>query len=395
MVVGRGDLDDLVVLHVQGQGAADPAVRADGVGLGLARLVPRAGGPQVVLGLEASARRWGTPRCSCRSRRTPTRAGGRRTRSICGRRSRGRPRRWRRCSATARRTRRRTCSRGCTSRSRGRRGRCRPSPAAAPWPRPRRGRWADQAVAPLRAVRGARTGRGRRRSPRSSAATSGAVDRSTDEPSSSSTIRRPWWARSVSVCTTMPASTLREHDGTSTRVPSTSTTHDPAGVHRGERVAVAQRRDVDARRPGRRRGSSCPRAPGRLAVDGQLDQAPGRRRPAARSCRTPPADDGRLDGARRRLAEPADRRVAHHLAEIAQQREVVGRGRAARPSPAACSASSWRTVPTRQGTHCPHDSSRKKAAMRQQERHRGRPCRRAPSPRLSRAWRRRPACPRR
>ena len=29
-----------------------------------------------------------------------------------------------------------------------------------------------------------------------------------------------------------------------------------------------------------------------------------------------------------------------------------------------CSASSWRTVPTRHGTHCPHDSSRKKAAMR-------------------------------
>ena len=29
-----------------------------------------------------------------------------------------------------------------------------------------------------------------------------------------------------------------------------------------------------------------------------------------------------------------------------------------------CSASSWRTVPTRQGTHWPHDSSRKKAAIR-------------------------------
>src|SRR5882724_2275555 len=29
-----------------------------------------------------------------------------------------------------------------------------------------------------------------------------------------------------------------------------------------------------------------------------------------------------------------------------------------------CSHSSWRTVPMRQGTHCPHDSSRKKAAIR-------------------------------
>ena len=34
------------------------------------------------------------------------------------------------------------------------------------------------------------------------------------------------------------------------------------------------------------------------------------------------------------------------------------------PSTIRCSASSCRTVPTRHGTHCPHDSSRKKAAMR-------------------------------
>ena len=54
-------------------------------------------------------------------------------------------------------------------------------------------------------------------------ATSGAIERSTDEPSSSSTSRRLWRARSVSVRTTMPCSTLREQDGTSTREPSTST----------------------------------------------------------------------------------------------------------------------------------------------------------------------------
>ena len=51
------------------------------------------------------------------------------------------------------------------------------------------------------------------------------MDRSTDEPSSSSTSRRLWCARSVAVRTTMPGSTRREHDGTSTREPSTSTMH--------------------------------------------------------------------------------------------------------------------------------------------------------------------------
>src|SRR6478735_9215270 len=40
---GRRDLDDAVVLGVQGDCAADPAVRADRVGLRLRRLVPGAG----------------------------------------------------------------------------------------------------------------------------------------------------------------------------------------------------------------------------------------------------------------------------------------------------------------------------------------------------------------
>ena len=53
----------------------------------------------------------------------------------------------------------------------------------------------------------------------------GVVERSTDEPRSSSTTRRERRTRSESVCTFMPASALREHDGASTRAPSTSTTH--------------------------------------------------------------------------------------------------------------------------------------------------------------------------
>ena len=47
---------------------------------------------------------------------------------------------------------------------------------------------------------------------------------STDDVSSSSTIRRLWRTFSVSVRTSMPSSHLRAHDGTSVREPSTSTT---------------------------------------------------------------------------------------------------------------------------------------------------------------------------
>ena len=68
---------------------------------------------------------------------------------------------------------------------------------------------------------------------------------------------------------------------------------------------------------------------------------------------------------RRRLPEAADRRVAHDLAEFVDS-AISRRATARRPgAPAGAAASSWRTVPTRQGTHWPHDSSRKNAAMRQ------------------------------
>ena len=55
-------------------------------------------------------------------------------------------------------------------------------------------------------------------------ATPGASDRSTAEPSSSSTIFRLWRTRSEPVWTSIPASTRREQAGTSTRLPATSTT---------------------------------------------------------------------------------------------------------------------------------------------------------------------------
>jgi hypothetical protein len=52
----------------------------------------------------------------------------------------------------------------------------------------------------------------------------GVADRSTDEPSSSSTSLRAVRTRGESVWITMPASALREHAGMSVRAPSSSTT---------------------------------------------------------------------------------------------------------------------------------------------------------------------------
>ena len=74
--------------------------------------------------------------------------------------------------------------------------------------------------------------------------------------------------------------------------------------------------------------------------------------------------DRRLDRRVRGLAEAADRGVAHRLADVVEQRQLVASRRAGDPDAIRCSASSWRTVPTRHGTHWPHDSSRKNAAMR-------------------------------
>ena len=223
----------------------------------LAVLVPRPVVAHVELGLNVSAPVGHT--AMQLPQYTQAESGsGRPTRSRCGRRSRGRRPRWRTCSATARRTRRRTCSRGCTGRSPARRGRCRPWRAGRRWPRRRR------------------SGRGRRRTPPSHAATFGAVERSTDEPSSSSTSCRAWRVRSVSVCTTMPSSAGREHDGHQHAAAVELDHADAARVLRRERLAVAERRHVDA---GGAAGveevePSVTRIA--LAVDGQLDEALGR-----------------------------------------------------------------------------------------------------------------------
>lgn len=60
------------------------------------------------------------------------------------------------------------------------------------------------------------------------------------------------------------------------------------------------------------------------------------------------------------MARPTSRSSATSPAASAPARSTI-----------RCSASSCRTVPTRQGTHCPHDSSRKNSAMRSSSRGRG------------------------
>ena len=72
-----------------------------------------------------------------------------------------------------------------------------------------------------------------------------------------------------------------------------------------------------------------------------------------------------LDRGARRLAEAADAsRRASPGRSRARSASSVARSPRGRPAARRASSSSWRTVPTRQGTHWPHDSSRKNAAIR-------------------------------
>ena len=98
------------------------------------------------------------------------------------------------------------------------------------------------------------------------------------EPRNSSTIRRLVRTRSLSVCTTMPGSALREHDGTSVREPLDLDHAHPAGVLGGQRLAVAQGRDLaldSSIAAGLQQGRPLGDL-GRLTVDGDLDHPPRR-----------------------------------------------------------------------------------------------------------------------
>src|SRR5882724_12651270 len=184
--------------------------------------------------------------------------------------------------------------------------------------------------------------------------TCGAVERSTEEPRSSRTRRRERRTRSESVFTTIPGSALREQAGTRVREPSTSTTQmrqTLTGVRfsRKQRVGVsipscraASRRvepsDTETGRPsivsstwflGRGGGATGigPRGTGIFASGAfsaagigfelivscislslRIDREPGQ---------------SRFDSGRGGLAQAADRGIAHHLAELLQERQLL------------------------------------------------------------------------
>ena len=112
---------------------------------------------------------------------------------------------------------------------------------------------------------------------------------------------------------------------------------DPADVHRGEVLQVAERRGVDALAAARVEQRRALGHPHRRAVDLHVDQAPrgfqeyrGHRSPPPWS-RVPMRPSLTADCTRRQrgLAEAADRRVPGDRADVGQQREL-GRGRARR-----------------------------------------------------------------
>src|SRR5262249_47701354 len=144
----------------------------------------------------------------------------------------------------------------------------------------------------------------------------------------------------------------------------------PAHVHRGEVLQVAQRRRVDSLRAARLQQRRALGDAHRRPVDRDVDQPPGRlqeHRAHAVSLPGLPirprltAEAGALTAVWPRPQIEASRATAAMSSSRASSRpaEPSGAPRASRPS-----SSSWRTVPTRQGTHCPQDSSRKNRAVR-------------------------------
>src|SRR5260221_3249788 len=137
---------------------------------------------------------------------------------------------------------------------------------------------------------------------------------------------------------------------------------DAADVHRVQRVAVAERRRLDAEPAA---GIEDRRALGDahgFAVDGQLDE----------SFRCGDADGGHWAGTPRFIiADSTALAAVWPRPQIEASRMTWLRSAStassfpfALPAASRCRAASWRTVPTRHGTHWPHDSSRKNSAMR-------------------------------
>src|SRR5690242_8597096 len=151
---------------------------------------------------------------------------------------------------------------------------------------------------------------------------------------------------------------------------------DPAHVHRGEGLQVAQRRRVDALLPARVQQGGALGHPHRLAVDRDVDQPPRRRQEHLAHSGSLPFAPGPPGAAPIRPSFTADvvaltavwpspqMEASRATAAMSSSRassvltEPRGAPRTSRPSSSSC-----RTVPTRQGTHWPQDSSRKNRAI--------------------------------
>src|SRR5206468_1012103 len=135
---------------------------------------------------------------------------------------------------------------------------------------------------------------------------------STDDASSSSTNRRLWRTRAESVWIFIPSSTLREHAGTSTREPSSSTTHTRhtfTGVRLSSwhsvGVSIARRRHA-SRMVVPARASTC--RPSMVTRTSGIEHLE--------------LGQPRGDGVGRGLAQTTNRRVAHRLSDVAQEHDV-------------------------------------------------------------------------
>src|SRR5205807_1079088 len=137
---------------------------------------------------------------------------------------------------------------------------------------------------------------------------------------------------------------------------------DAADVHRCERVAVAEGRLLVAEHAARVENRRAFEDAHRLAVDRQLDHLLRRGEDdaahVANTFRFTIADATAFAAVWPRPQIDASRITCASSASVCSSSSW------ARPAARRCSASSWRTVPTRHGTHWPHDSSRKNSAIR-------------------------------
>src|SRR5581483_11708493 len=167
---------------------------------------------------------------------------------------------------------------------------------------------------------------------------------------------------------------------------------DAAGILGSERVAVTQRGDGRPHVPGRCQDRGALGHAPYFTVDGDLDQPTRQLGGDGRSNR-----DGHAGKtSRRSMAEamaeaavwPSPQMEASRMTVPTSARRASSSARlpSGRSAARRSRVSAWRTVPTRQGTHCPHDSCLKNAAIRSKKAARSTPSSMtitAPDPRVA------------